>query len=181
MRLAVCWRLRSDVCELNYCLEPLFYNFNYFKQMKTIILLSLIMTTQTLTAQEKTDIASQIITMEKAALERWNKGDVWGYIEIYAPDIVYFDPYLETRIDGLEKLTELYKSIEGQVKVDKYEMINPKVQLADNIAVLTFNLVSYSGNQVSRWNCTEVYRMEKDETWKIIHSHWSLTRPELKM
>jgi ketosteroid isomerase-like protein len=147
--------------------------------MKTLILLSLMMTTQTLAAQE-TEIASKIIAMEKSALERWNKGDVWGFIEIYAPDIVYFDPYLETRIDGLEKLTALYKGIEGQVKVDKYEMTNPKVQITGNISVLTFNLVSYSGTQISRWNSTEVYRKEKDGTWKIIHSHWSLTKPELK-
>lgn len=139
------------------------------------------MTTGTLTAQKEIDVASKIIAMEKAALERWNKGDVWGFIEIYAPDIVYFDPYLETRIDGLEKLTALYKGIEGQVKVDKYEINNAKVQIVGNMAVLTFNLVSWTGSQISRWNSTEVYRKEKNENWIIIHSHWSLTKPELKM
>jgi ketosteroid isomerase-like protein len=149
--------------------------------MKTLILLALVMTTGILNAQEKTDIASKIIAMEKAALERWNKGDVWGFLEINAPDVVYFDPFTEKRINGLQQLTELYKTIEGQVKVEKYEMIDPKVQSVDNMAVLTFNLVSYSGNQISRWNSTEVYRKEKDGSWKIIQSHWSFTKPELKM
>jgi hypothetical protein len=42
---------------------------------------------------------SVIIEMEKAALDRWAKGDPSGFLEIYAPDIVYFDPSLERRLD----------------------------------------------------------------------------------
>jgi hypothetical protein len=43
------------------------------------------------------------------------------------------------------------------------------------MAVLTFNLFSYIGNDVSKWNCTEVYRLECDGQWKIVHTHWSIT------
>jgi hypothetical protein len=50
---------------------------------------------------------------------------------------------------------------------------------------LTFNIVNY-GAQLSRgpactkrWNVTEIYRLI-DGQWKIVHSHFSYTQPELK-
>lgn len=131
-------------------------------------------------AQGKTSIESTIIGLEKAALERWNHGDPTGFLELSAPDVVYFDPFLERRLNGLEELTALYTPITGQVHVDRYEMLNPVVQTSEKMAVLTFNLKSYEKETVHKWNCTEVYRLETDGTWKIIQTHWSLTKPALK-
>src|SRR5919202_28870 len=31
---------------------------------------------------------------------------------------------------------------------------------------------------LARWNATEVYRRQ-DGTWRIIHTHWSFTQPQL--
>lgn len=121
------------------------------------------------------DIASLIISMECAALDRWIRGDPSGFLEICAPDVVYFDPYREKRIDGLEALTTLYKEIWGKVLLDRYELLNPLVQVIGDAAVLTFNYVSYKGEKEDRWNCTEVYRQEEDQ-WQIIQTHWSYTK-----
>ena len=118
--------------------------------------------------------------MEKAALDRWNNGDPSGFLEISAKDVVYFDPMTEQRLDGHDKLTELYEKIRGKIHVDKNDMINPKVQAVDNMAVLTFNLISYVGNAQIKWNCTEVYRLENDYKWRIIQTHWSFTKPDIK-
>ncbi|MFP4025256.1 MAG: YybH family protein [Thiohalospira sp.] len=115
---------------------------------------------------------------EKKALERWNQGDPSGFLEISANDVVYFDPFTEQRIDGLEKLSEVYETISGQIKVDEYEMINPKVQHTDEMAVLTYNLISYIKIDLVRWNCTEVFRKDNNEEWKIIKTHWSFTKPD---
>jgi hypothetical protein len=123
----------------------------------------------------KNGISSTIIAMERAGLDRWIKGDPGGFLEICAPDIVYFDPYRERRIDGLDELTQLYKSFWGQVQLDRYELLNPLVQVVGDAAVLTFNYVSYKGEKESRWNCTEVYRRHGDE-WQIIQTHWSYTQ-----
>ena len=131
-------------------------------------------------AQEKMQIDEMIITLERAALERWNNGDPSGFLELSAADVVYFDPLLEKRIDGLENLTKLYESIRGQVKVERYEMIDPLVQSSGEMAVLTYNLRSYVGDQVHKWNCTEVFRCEPEGHWKIIQTHWSITQPPLK-
>ena len=50
------------------------------------------------------DPTQTIITMERGALGRWGIGDPSGFLEISAPDVVYFDPFLERRIDGREAL-----------------------------------------------------------------------------
>jgi hypothetical protein len=121
------------------------------------------------------DIPSIIIAMECAALERWIHGDPSGFLEISAPDIVYFDPYREKRIDGLEALTALYRELRGQIQLDRFELLNPLVQVIGDAAVLTFNYVSYQGETESRWNCTEVYRRD-GERWQIIQTHWSYTQ-----
>lgn len=42
-------------------------------------------------------LAEEIIAMEKAVLARWGRGDPAGFLEITAPDVVYFDPYVASR------------------------------------------------------------------------------------
>jgi len=122
------------------------------------------------------DLATTIIAMERAALEEWNKGNPTGYLDIYAEDITYFDPF--QRIIGFEKIRELYESIRGEVQVEKYEIIDPVVQISGKTVVLSYNLVSCSGDKVYHWNCTEVYQQQPDTQWKIIHNHWSLGKTE---
>jgi len=124
---------------------------------------------------KSTNITSHIIAMECTALERWIHGDPAGFLEICAADIVYFDPYREKRVDGLEALTALYRELWGKVLLDRFELLNPLVQVVGDAAVLTFNYVSYAGETEYRWNCTEVYRRNGDQ-WQIIQTHWSYTQ-----
>jgi len=125
------------------------------------------------------NITKIIIALETSALEAWHNGDPSPYLDLYSKDFTYFDPAHERRLDGWDKIKELYESMRGKVKMDRFEMINPKVQQADGMAVLTFNLHSYSGETLWKENCTEVYRLEGHNEWKIIHSHWSLTKPPM--
>jgi hypothetical protein len=118
------------------------------------------------------EIATTIIAMERAALDRWENGDPGGFLEICAPDVVYFDPYVEGRVDGIEALTALYKTIWGQVHADGYEWIKPNVQVCGEVAVLTFLHITHAGEKRIRWNCTEVYRRDNG-AWHIIQTHWS--------
>lgn len=120
--------------------------------------------------------SEEIVAMECAALERWGKGDPSGFLEICADDVVYFDPSLERRIDGLEQLTSYYEAIRGKLSIARFELLNPVVQFVSDAAVLTFNYVSYGGSEDEyRWNCTEVYR-RKGDRWEIIQTHWSYTK-----
>lgn len=120
-------------------------------------------------------IPAEIIALERAALDRWGAGDPSGYLEISAPDVTYFDPFLERRIDGLEALSAWYAPLRGAIHIDRYELIEPKVLVCGEAAVLTFNLVSYSSTTTMRWNCTEVYRYDP-EGWRIVQTHWSITQ-----
>jgi uncharacterized protein (TIGR02246 family) len=134
------------------------------------------------------DVTEHIVTLERAALDRWITGDPDGYLSLYAKDATYFDPFRENRVDGLDELQARLAPMRG-IKLPftepRYEIINPVVHIDGNLAVLTFNLVNYgkpSGSAeetiLARWNATEVYR-EKDGTWQIIHTHWSFTQPQL--
>lgn len=129
---------------------------------------------------DKRTINETIVALETAALEAWHNGNPTPYLELYSNDFTYFDPAHERRLDGLDTIKELYESMRGKVKMDRFEMVNPTVQSADKMAVLTYNLLSYSGEMVWKENCTEVYRLEENNEWKIIHSHWSLTKPTVQ-
>jgi len=125
-----------------------------------------------------------LIEVKRAALDRWGKGDPQGFFEIMATDQTYFDPMTEKRIDGQADLKQYMAPFTGKIKIERVEMINPKVQQSGAIAVLTFNLIDH-GAQVgdgpkttARWNSTEVYQ-RINGSWKIIHSHWSNVKPGL--
>lgn len=122
-----------------------------------------------------TDPTTEILALERAALDRWGAGDPSGFLEITDPEVVYFDPFTDRRLDGLAPLTALYESIRGQVHVDGYELLNPKVQVLGDAAVLTFNYVSRTAGAEDRWNCTEVYRRTPEGAWRIVQTHWSYT------
>jgi len=128
-------------------------------------------------SQDLENLKATIISLEKAALEKWNTGDPSGYLDLSSHDVTYFDPFTEVRMDGHDRLKEYYAKIKGQIHVSKYEMINPVVQAGLDMAVLTFNLISYEGQDVYKWNCTEVYALQPDTRWKIIQTHWSFIRP----
>lgn len=119
--------------------------------------------------------AATIIALERAALDRWGKGDPAGFLEISSPDVVYFDPTLERRMDGLAALTRFYDGLRGQVHLIRYELLDPKVQLCGDAAVLTYNFTGETDGKTDRWNCTEVYR-RAPHGWRIIQTHWSLTK-----
>jgi len=134
------------------------------------------------------DVQDTIISLERAALDRWITFDPDGYLAISAPEATYFDPYQAQRVDGLEALTTtlaVIKKFKGVITEPRYEMIAPKVQQHGDVALLTFNLINYVrvGDApeavLARWNSTEVYALVGGQ-WKIIHSHWSFTEPELK-
>jgi ketosteroid isomerase-like protein len=134
------------------------------------------------------DVTKHIISLERSALDRWIRADPDGYLSLYATNATYFDPFREKRVDGLDELNARMAAMRGVTlpfKEPRYDMINPVVQVEGKIAVLSFNLVNYgkpSGSAeetvLARWNATEVYR-EIEGAWRIIHTHWSFTQPQL--
>lgn len=122
-------------------------------------------------------IKASIIALEKQALEQWNNGNPDGFINLSADDIVYIDPAFEHKLEGKQALEDYYNLIRGKIKIDQYEMINPTVQLSAEVAVLTYNYRVQRDEQTFRMSCTEVYKLDSSNQWKIIHTHWSFVQP----
>jgi hypothetical protein len=123
----------------------------------------------------------EIIALERAALDRWGKGDPGGFLELYDADVTYYDPGTSARIDGHRAMTEYYAPFTGKIAIRRYEMIDPHVAATSEMAVLTYRLNNFlddgSGGESlgPQWNSTVVFRRTGD-SWKSIHSHWSYTR-----
>ena len=125
------------------------------------------------------EVSLQLIQMERAALDRWGRGDPDGFLEISAAEVSYFDPFLSEGIHGLSELRQYYKQLRGKIFVECDEMIDPKVQVSGETAVLSYRYASRGrGGDEMRWNTTEVYRRGEDG-WRIVHTHWSFTQPEI--
>jgi ketosteroid isomerase-like protein len=125
------------------------------------------------------DIARHIMSLERAALDRSDRGDAEGFLEISDPSVSYFDPSLAEPIRGLKALTAYYHSL-PQYEGGTGEMLNADVQVAGDVAVLTFRYnskVTRTGH-VTHWNSTEVYH-RTPAGWRIIHTHWAYTKPNL--
>ena len=125
------------------------------------------------------NVEETIVALERATLDRWSKGDPHGFIENAVDEVTYFDHVTQTRVDGVSALKEHMAQFVGVVNVPRYEMPNVKVRSFGDIAVLTFNWETYSGDDelTSRWNATEVYLRSGDQ-WKYLHIHWApITAP----
>ena len=126
-------------------------------------------------------LLSELLTLEDTAMERWRRGDPWGFWELSAPAVSYFDPETDGRVDGEEGLRALYVSVDGEIHYDVSEYIKPRVQAFGDVAVLTYQYRSAdllddgSVSSGTRWNTTEVFA-RIDGRWRIIHTHWSYAR-----
>ena len=116
------------------------------------------------------------MAIEQAGMKRWANGDPDAFIALLAPDVSYFDPFVAARIDGIDALTAYYNQLRGKVRLDKFEFIEPRIQVCGDIAILTFQFVSQTGDVHMHWNTTETYR-KAATGWQIVHTHWSFHQP----
>lgn len=136
-----------------------------------------------LAQQEYPGVLGEVMALESAAMERWRKGDPWGFAELYAPEVTYFDTGTLQRLNGLEAMRAELAQREGKIHYEVMEFIAPRIQTQGDAAVLTYRFFStrlnLDGSIASRvpWNCSEVY-VRMDGSWRIIHNHWSYIRGE---
>lgn len=124
------------------------------------------------------DAEQAILAQERRALEQWSDGNPLGYLEVDADEVTYFDDIgAHSRVDGIENMRAYLTSLKGKIPPHRYELVDPKVQLYDDMGVLTLHYEAYGADPqpVSRWKATSVYRWAGDE-WRIVHAHWSLVK-----
>lgn len=128
--------------------------------------------------EEECKLAEHIIGLEKAALDKWFNGDTSGYEQLWSKrSFTYFDAVVEKRVDDHATIAEFLKTIDGKLFADSYDFRNPRVQIGEDMAVLTYQLFAKTTLIDMEYNCIEVYQKEKDGEWRVIHSTWSFIRP----
>lgn len=123
----------------------------------------------------------EIISLERSALDKWAQSNTGGFIDISADDVTWFDfaPGAQLRIDGIEALRTYMAPLTGQIPTHTYEIVNPKVQIYGNTAILTFHWkgTMTDGKPLGGWKVTSVYQWE-DGKWCQVHAHWSVVQSE---
>jgi ketosteroid isomerase-like protein len=120
----------------------------------------------------------ELLGLEDAASAPWRRGDPWGFWELSAPQISYFDPETDGRVDGAEGLRRVYAAGEGTVLYDVSESVAARVAVFGDVAVLSYQYRSAatlddgSVGSTTRWNTTEVFA-RIDGLWRLVHTHWS--------
>lgn len=128
--------------------------------------------------EEERRLAEHLVGLEKAALDKWFKGDTSGYEKLWSKrSFSYFDAVVTERVDDHESIRAFLKTIDGKLFADSYDFRHPRVQAGMDMAVLTFQLFAKTSLIDMEYNCIEVYRKEEDGEWRVIHSTWSFIRP----
>ncbi|MFH4966885.1 nuclear transport factor 2 family protein [Gaetbulibacter sp. M240] len=119
-----------------------------------------------------------MLDLEKKALDSWAMGDPLGYAENFAENATYFDDIgAQNRVNGNAALTAYFKSLEGKIPTHNYELVDPKVQVFDNVAILTlrYNASTMDNQPGPPWKSTSIYKLINGE-WKVVHANWSLIK-----
>jgi ketosteroid isomerase-like protein len=133
-------------------------------------------------------LLDELISLERAALDKWIRRDPQGYLDLYAPDVSYFDPFTRARLDGVDAIKAMVAAMikaapPNPVTEPRYELIGARVQQYGEVGILTFQVMNYgrvngaAESVLARWNSTETYRRIAGR-WRIVHSHWSFTTPK---
>jgi ketosteroid isomerase-like protein len=128
------------------------------------------------------DVAQHIIAIERAALDGSDRGDIAAFLKLSVPDVVYQDPWQEKPMVGIADLTAYYAKVFKPEEKPTLagEMLNTRVQVMGDAAVLTFNYIVRKRDThavVRRWNAVEVYN-KRDGEWRIVNTQWAYTLGE---
>ena len=127
---------------------------------------------------EELAIVEHIINLEKIALDKFFIGDMSGYRNLWSErSFTYFDAVTAKRVESLGELKDFLDNLEGKLHSDDYELLSPRVQLGQDMAVLTYQLFARTNVNDIQYNVVEVFQKENDNEWRVIHSTWSFIRP----
>lgn len=127
---------------------------------------------------EERALAEHIIGLERAALDKWFKGDTSGYEQLWSKrSFTYFDGVVTQRIEDHDTIAAFLKTIDGKLFAESYDFRLPRVQFGQDMAVLTYQLFAKTSLIDMQYNCIEVFQREADNSWHVIHSTWSFLRP----
>jgi uncharacterized protein (TIGR02246 family) len=123
-------------------------------------------------------IAAQIIAREKAGFEAWQRKDKAFFNDLFTDDSSYFgfmSPYLQ--IDPKQNFLPKMDKYFEMFKMDDFEMLNPRVQVYGDVAILTYNhsvAGNFAGQQMNYTGKMTVVYVKQGNTWRVAHGHESI-------
>jgi hypothetical protein len=80
-------------------------------------------------SSEERVLADHLVGLEKAALDKWFKGDTSGYETLFSTrSPTYFDAAVTERVDDHETAKKLQAAIHGKLFAESYEFRSPRVR-----------------------------------------------------
>ena len=129
-------------------------------------------------AGSNSEVADEVMALAKA---QWAAGiakDTDKVATFLADDYTEFNPGYPTRLDGKELNATLYRAADmGEAKTLVSDMVNAKVQVYGDVAILTYNFIG-SGMTVAGEvepnlaKSTRVYA-KIDGAWKLVHANFA--------
>ncbi|MFQ5605660.1 MAG: DUF4440 domain-containing protein [bacterium] len=150
-------------------------------QKQIIILLTLVLFGFTLTAVAQTNdqVAKEVIAITKAQWAAQSaKKPASDWMKTVAEEYTEFNPDSPIRLDGKAlngRLSDVVASGSGEFVID--EMVNEKVQVYGNVAILSYNYVGLTKDkegkvETSLAKSTRVY-VKKGGKWMLVHANFA--------
>jgi hypothetical protein len=83
-------------------------------------------------------VLGELMILESAAMKRWRTGDPWGFLEIYAPGVTYFDTVTDQRLKAGAMAARYVKSKENLLRCEGISLSNGAV-VGDMAVLCTFS------------------------------------------
>jgi hypothetical protein len=71
-------------------------------------------------------LLGELMALESAAIQRWRKGDPWGFVELYAPEITYMDSGTPARINGIDAMKRNIKNAREKSSMMSRSLFNQR-------------------------------------------------------
>src|SRR5262245_43764913 len=99
-------------------------------------------------------LLQMLLGLERASLDRWSDGDTVGYTNKMSDDATYFDHATSQLLQGVDAVRNHVREFEGTFRIPRYEIMNPALHHAGDLAVLAFNWDPYGPDNrlIMRWN-----------------------------
>ena len=123
-------------------------------------------------------LAEQIIGLEKSALDKFFKGDMSGYRDLWSKQsFTYFDAVVTQRVEEFASMESFLDRLEGNLHAEESRFVSPRLQFGHDKDILTYQLFAHTNFNDIEYNCIEVFQKEASGKWHVVHSTWSFIRP----
>jgi ketosteroid isomerase-like protein len=123
------------------------------------------------------DIKQEILSLEEAQVDTFNRGDIDGLLTFFDPGLTGFSSTKHMRLASLNELRKTFDYYRALGQNVVYGISDPCLKLYGETAVLTFYWSVRFDDEKKRkkpveGRGTHIY-VRKDDGWKIVHEHFS--------